>query len=163
MLKNTIDTTNELKNKVKLANTRIKETVIRGGYDFKSLDKAPERIKKMLGNYKKIAMGNVNFSINRSTNADNNIFMNLEFKPSKIFLKFENSNTSGAKTERYKVIDDTNITTFYEYFYFGVSERTRIFFSVKEYTKTTLKFRAYEDWGDSYSHQLKITKWIAVE
>lgn len=117
----------------------------------------------MLGNYKKIAMGNVNFSINRSTNADNNIFMNLEFKPSKIFLKFENSNTSGAKTERYKVIDDTNITTFYEYFYFGVSERTRIFFSVKEYTKTTLKFRAYEDWGDSYSHQLKITKWIAVE
>lgn len=31
MLKNTIDTTEELKNKVKLANTRIKETVIRGG------------------------------------------------------------------------------------------------------------------------------------
>ena len=31
MLKNTIDSTNELKNKVKLANTRIKETVIRGG------------------------------------------------------------------------------------------------------------------------------------
>lgn len=34
MLKNTIDTTNELKNKVKLANTRIKETVIRGGLRF---------------------------------------------------------------------------------------------------------------------------------
>lgn len=31
MLKNTIDTTNELKNKVKLANRRIKEIVIRGG------------------------------------------------------------------------------------------------------------------------------------
>ena len=31
MLKNTIDNTEELKNKVKLANTRIKETVIRGG------------------------------------------------------------------------------------------------------------------------------------
>lgn len=31
MFKNTIDTTEELKNKVKLANTRIKETVIRGG------------------------------------------------------------------------------------------------------------------------------------
>lgn len=30
MLKNTIDTTEGLKNKVKLANTRIKETVIRG-------------------------------------------------------------------------------------------------------------------------------------
>ena len=117
----------------------------------------------MLGNYKKIAMGNVNFSINRSTNADNSIFMNLEFKPSKIFLKFENIGTLGAETERYKAIDDTNITSFYEYFYFGVSERTRVFFSVKEYTKTTLKFRAYEDWGDGYSHQLKITKWIAVE
>lgn len=117
----------------------------------------------MLGNYKKIAMGNVNFPIDKSTFDDNNIFMNLEFKPSKIFLKFENSNTSGAKTERYKVIDDTNITSFYEYFYFSASERTRIFFSVKEYTKTTLKFRTYEDWGDAYRHQLKITKWIAVE
>ena len=31
MLKNTIDTTEKLKNKAKLANTRIKETVIRGG------------------------------------------------------------------------------------------------------------------------------------
>lgn len=31
MLKQNIDNTNELKNKVKLANTRIKETVIRGG------------------------------------------------------------------------------------------------------------------------------------
>lgn len=31
MLKEKIDNTNELKNKVKLANTRIKETVIRGG------------------------------------------------------------------------------------------------------------------------------------
>ena len=30
-LKQNIDNTNELKNKVKLANTRIKETVIRGG------------------------------------------------------------------------------------------------------------------------------------
>lgn len=116
----------------------------------------------MLENYKKIAMGNVNFSINRSTNADNNIFMNLEFKPSKIFLKFEYSDTTGAKTERYKVIENTN-ATFYEYFYFGAYERTRIFFSVKEYTKATLKFRTYEDWGDEYSHQLKITKWIAVE
>lgn len=34
MLKNTIDNTEELKNKVKLANTRIKETVIRGGLRF---------------------------------------------------------------------------------------------------------------------------------
>lgn len=55
MLKNTIDTTNELKNKVKLANRRIKETVIRGGYDFKSLDKAPERIESMIGQYSKVA------------------------------------------------------------------------------------------------------------
>lgn len=31
MLKQNIENTNELKNKVKLANTRIKETVIRGG------------------------------------------------------------------------------------------------------------------------------------
>lgn len=31
MLKQNIDNTNELKNKVKLANTRIKEIVIRGG------------------------------------------------------------------------------------------------------------------------------------
>ena len=30
-LKQNIDNANELKNKVKLANTRIKETVIRGG------------------------------------------------------------------------------------------------------------------------------------
>lgn len=30
-LKQNIDNTNELKNKVKLANTRIKETIIRGG------------------------------------------------------------------------------------------------------------------------------------
>lgn len=30
-LKQNIDNTNELKNKVKLVNTRIKETVIRGG------------------------------------------------------------------------------------------------------------------------------------
>lgn len=33
-LKQNIDNTNELKNKVKLANTRIKETVIRGGLRF---------------------------------------------------------------------------------------------------------------------------------
>lgn len=30
-LKQNIDNTNELKNKVKLANTRIKETIVRGG------------------------------------------------------------------------------------------------------------------------------------
>lgn len=34
MLKQNIDNTNELKNKVKLANTRIKETVIWGGLRF---------------------------------------------------------------------------------------------------------------------------------
>lgn len=56
-LKQNIDNTNELKNKVKLANTRIKETIIRGGYDFKSLDKAPERITDLLGQYSKVAMG----------------------------------------------------------------------------------------------------------
>lgn len=33
-LKQNIDNANELKNKVKLANTRIKETVIRGGLRF---------------------------------------------------------------------------------------------------------------------------------
>lgn len=59
-LKQNIDNTNELKNKVKLANTRIKEIVIRGGYDFKSLDKAPERINKMLGQYNKVAFATLN-------------------------------------------------------------------------------------------------------
>lgn len=62
MLKQNIDNTSELKNKVKLAKQRIKETVIRGGgYDFKSLDKAPERITDLLGQYKKMAILDISF------------------------------------------------------------------------------------------------------
>lgn len=90
MLKNTIDTTNELKNKVKLANTRIKETVIRGGYDFKSLDKAPERIKDLLGQYKKMAILDISFGkIPAEKGAPINPFIgkiNLDFKPSKVIF-----------------------------------------------------------------------------
>ena len=96
-LKQNIDNTNELKNKVKLANTRIKETVIRGGgYDFKSLDKAPERIKKMIGNYNKIAILNKNIRLNMQENGvvtqleNYEIkFDNINFNPSKFFIKFK--------------------------------------------------------------------------
>lgn len=66
-LKQNIGNTNELKNKVKLANTRIKETVVRGGgYDFKSLDKAPERITDLLAQYKKNSYFRYKFRKNSS-------------------------------------------------------------------------------------------------
>ena len=86
-LKQNIDNTNELKNKVKLTNTRIKETVIRGGYDFKSLDKAPERIKKMLGQYNKIAIGNIKESCMLGMNESKNITVNTNFECKYVFLK----------------------------------------------------------------------------
>lgn len=94
MLKQNIDNTNELKNKVKLANTRIKETVIRGGgYDFKSLDKAPERIKKMIDNYNKIAILNKKTKLNMQDNGNflENYtidFGNINFIPKMFFIKF---------------------------------------------------------------------------
>ena len=86
-LKQNIDNANELKNKVKLANTRIKETVIRGGgYDFKSLDKAPERITDLLGQYKKIATGRCNIGLRESTSFKVTILLNLSFKPRRLFF-----------------------------------------------------------------------------
>lgn len=96
MLKNTIDTTEGLKNKVKLANTRIKETVIRGGgYDFKSLDKAPERIKDLLGKYSKIAFGEYNQ--NNLNNAGLvRIPVNLSFNPKRIFVMLQWKNCAAG-------------------------------------------------------------------
>lgn len=56
-LKQNIDNTNELKNKVKLAKDRINETVVRGGGSTsKSLAEVPNNIKSMIKEYSKIAI-----------------------------------------------------------------------------------------------------------
>ena len=102
----------------------------------------------------------MDFSIDNSWN-DNEIIMNLNFKPNKIFLKFECIADYGEKIERYIAIDDTH-KSFSEYFYFDAYRRTRIEIQIMKYTETTMTFRTSETWGDSYNYQLKVTKWIVI-
>lgn len=84
-LKNTITKTETLLNNVKSVKDKINETVVRGGYDFKSLDKAPERIKSMLGQYSKVAFGERNFN-GDDLRKNTTIMTNLTFKPKRIVV-----------------------------------------------------------------------------
>ena len=85
-LKNTINKTETLLNNVKLAKQRINETVIRGGgYDFKSLDKAPERIKSLLKQYSKVAFGT--FNIERDMRSLPTFKLDCDFKVKEFILQ----------------------------------------------------------------------------
>lgn len=150
MLKQNIDNTNELKNKVKLANTRIKETVIRGGgYDFKSLDKAPERIKKMLGAYKKIAI----LDLNVSCKGDNydfeetlNIPINLDFNPQKYVIFIEDKSSRRCLS---------NIQSGYENIY--GDDDIRLNYITNNSISIYIKFN-----NDMYAGKVKVKKILAI-
>ena len=87
-LKTTIAQTENLKNKVKLAKDRINETVVRGGgITSKSLAEVPDNINKMLGQYKKIAMGSCNIEKVLKVGGE---FLEVpiatDFKPSRVIV-----------------------------------------------------------------------------
>ena len=89
-LKTTIAQTENLKNKVKLAKDRINETVVRGGVQSTSVAEVPKNITKMLGNYKKIAMGSCSktFTLNNANLQTYSIPININFKPSRVIVHF---------------------------------------------------------------------------
>ena len=95
-LKNTITKTDTLKNNLKTVTNKIKQSIMRGGgSDFKSLDKAPERIKDLLGKYSKIAIGEYNQ--NNLNNAGLvRIPVNLSFNPKKIFVMLQWKNCAAG-------------------------------------------------------------------
>ena len=143
-LKQNIGNTNELKNKVKLANTRIKETVIRGGgYDFKSLDKAPERIKRLLKQYNKIAYLDYSSSpINLFKQT--NIKLNLDFEPKKLIIiavnkrdvnKYDAEQISAVSPNPFDLNDFNEI----HYVRDGNTEFRR--FTIKGFSKTEIIFK----------------------
>lgn len=89
-LKNTITKTDTLKNNLKTVTNQIKQSIVRGGgTDFKSLDKAPERITDMLEQYSKFAKisTNVEFTMPgpyKEVTID--VPLNLDFVPKLIFF-----------------------------------------------------------------------------
>ena len=90
-LKNTINKTEDLKNKVKLAKGRINETIMRGGgIASKSLSEIPDNIKSMISeNYKKIAIIKPNKTLQFLSTFGETDFVidtNLNFNPSLIIL-----------------------------------------------------------------------------
>lgn len=81
-LKNTITKTDTLKNNLKTVTNKIKQSIIRGGSDFKSLAEKTKRIESMLGQYKKIAI--IDFSPTTS------VKLNINFNPTKFIIILKN-------------------------------------------------------------------------
>lgn len=114
-------------------------------------------------NYKKIAMGNIEFFIIKSSAREVTINMNLTFKPSKLLVKFECSGENINKTERYIRFDNRITNNFYEYFYFSQDRDLGCYIYGITITEKTLKFGAFVDSGGYFDFTLKVTEWIAIE
>lgn len=154
-LKQNIDNTNELKNKVKLANTRIKETIVRGGgYDFKSLDKAPERIKSMLGQYSKVAFGERNFNGN-DLRKNTTIMTNLTFKPKRIVVTVVHRDSESVSGLEYGTADSK-----FNYSEYTANNKpgdlTKRTFWITNISKSSFTLNAQESYYDA------TVRWIAI-
>lgn len=110
MLKNTIDNTEELKNKVKLAKQRINETVVRGGITSKGLSEISDNIKSMLGQYKKIAIiKNDDIISLNGRRKEVKIPLRLDLEPNLIFLTIESLKDGSLPTvnSKYHISEET--------------------------------------------------------
>lgn len=124
----------------------------------------PNNIKAMLEqNYKKIAMGNIEFFIDKPPVREVTINMNLTFKPSKLLVKFEYSGENMNETERYIRFDNRITNNFYEYFCFGLDKDLSCYIYGITITEKTLKFGAFVDSGGYFDFTLKVIEWIAIE
>lgn len=116
-LKSTIDNTNKHTNDLKLARSKINERILSGGGTIaNTLNAVPDAIDKMLGNYKKIAIGSDSaifeyVRCNKGLNYDEQIKskyvrhikipINLDFTPSRLLVEFDKI---GPMLEGYKPV-----------------------------------------------------------
>ena len=131
-LKNTIDNTNKHTNDLKLAKQKINDKILSGGGTIaNTLNAVPDAIDKMLGNYKKIAIGSDNaifeyVRCNKGLNYDEQIKsnyvrhikipINLDFTPSRLLVEFDKI---GPMSEGYKPVSSPEnfYPTAMDYFY----------------------------------------------
>lgn len=163
-LKQNIDKTDTLKNNLKIVINQIKQSIVRGGgSDFKSLANAPERITDLLGQYKKMAIGEVDYKLT-DYYYDFKIATNLGFKPSKVLVNFEcvGSYTTSKKSI-YLRLDNASSTISHVFFYDNYS-RTQMDIIVEEITENLLSLKARADEGNSSNtYDVRIKNWIAIE
>lgn len=116
-LKSTITKTDTLKNDLKLARSKINDKILSGGGTIaNTISDVPSAIDKMLGNYKKIAIGSDSAMFeyvrcNKGLNYDEQIKskyvrhikipINLDFTPSRLLVEFDKI---GPMLEGYKPV-----------------------------------------------------------
>lgn len=87
-LKSTIDNTNKYKNDLKLAKQKINDKILSGGGTIAdTISDVPSAIDGLLGNYKKIAMGNLKKKIFLNHNQSIRFELPIDFKYTFIFIK----------------------------------------------------------------------------
>lgn len=162
-LKQEITKTENLETKLKKGITNINDVIVRGGgVQSTSVAEVPENITKMLGQYKKIAIGNANKKFTQVT-SEQTINLNLTFKPSRVFFKFTvrdevtwNENSGWIEYGQSDLFNYFDSTSYYA--------RTK--FTWRELNQTYFKVRvAVTLYGDMISgnSSCKITDWIAIE
>lgn len=151
-LKNTIDNTNKYKNDLKLARSKINDRILSGGGTIaNTISDVPNAIDRMLGQYKKVAIGSVNVSKNLK-DGDIKFTLPINFKPN-IFIVRTRSDAPYADivyhlnskdgAQEYQIDTDGSYATFKAY----VSGNTAI----------------VNISGAKYYNTYTITDWIAIE
>lgn len=155
-----INKTDTLKNNIKTINNQIKETVIRGGgYDFKSLDKAPKRITDLLKQYRKTAIFNMdemfNFPSGEVAVTTEILIKTLEFNPKYVMVLIKNGG-SGNTYDELVIFDDDE---FKELWYYGYSD----FFRVRRFINgNSIYLEGIAQDRLEMQHSVRITKIIAI-
>ena len=96
-LKQNIDKTETLKNNLKTVTNQIKQSIVRGGYDIKSLAESPKRITEMLGQYSKFAKISTNIEFTMPgpyKDVTVEVPLNLDFVPKLIFFNLHQNGKS---------------------------------------------------------------------
>lgn len=99
-LKHNIDKTDTLKNDLKLARSKINERILSGGGTIAdTISGVPERIDKMLGNYKKIAIweGSERFKPAYNQISAWTKKINCDFKISRFIIFFKGAKNTGVR------------------------------------------------------------------
>lgn len=95
-LRQEIDNTENLKNKIKIAKNNINNAIVRGGGKHSNtLEEMPNNINNLIKNYKKIAMGTVNFT-QQIKNGDIRFPVNINFSPSIFIVKIKPGSLPGT-------------------------------------------------------------------
>lgn len=107
-LKNTIDNTNKYKNDLKIARNKINDRIISGGGSIaNTISDVPNAIDEMLKQYKKIAMGELNYSKNFVSYRNNDVSIPVNFNASRIIVRFVKSNYKDDRNFCYTCTFDT--------------------------------------------------------